>query len=176
MDFIETSMKRIFFIVLTLISFNLVSRAQIAFVNTRYILNKMPNYRDSVAKINQLAAVWQKEIDDKQAILDRMIVDFERDEVMLSDSIKKYRSDDVYYHQKELRDLQRTRFGYEGDLYKKRRELLKPIEDSVNNIIQNTAKRLEYKTVIDKSQGTTVMFSNPKLDITDEVIKDLGMQ
>jgi outer membrane protein len=176
MDFIETSMKRIFFIVLTLISFNLVSRAQIAFVNTRYILNKMPNYRDSVAKINQLAAVWQKEIDDKQAILDRMIVDFERDEVMLSDSIKKYRSDDVYYHQKELRDLQRTRFGYEGDLYKKRRELLKPIEDSVNNIIQNTAKRLEYKTVIDKSQGTTVMYANPKLDITDEVVKDLGMQ
>ncbi len=169
-------MKRIILIVLTLISFDLFTQAQIAFVNTRYILNKMPNYRDSLAKINQLAAVWQKEIDDKQAILDRMIVDFERDEVMLSDSIKKYRSDDVYYHQKELRDLQRTRFGYEGDLFKKRRELLKPIEDSVNNIIQNTAKRLDYKTVLDKSQGTTVMFSNPKLDITDEVIKDLGMQ
>ena len=169
-------MKRIFLIVLALTSFELVSHAQIAFVDTRYILNKLPNYRDSLAKINQLGVVWQKEIDEKQVILDKMMNDFERDEVMLSDSIKKDRSDDLNYHQKEVRDLQRRRFGYEGDLVKKRRELLKPIEDSVNNIIQETATRLNYKIILDKSQGTTVMFANPKFDITDEVLKGLGMQ
>jgi outer membrane protein len=169
-------MKRIFLIGLVLISFELVSNAQIAFVDTRYILNKLPNYRDSLAKINQLGVIWQKEIDDKQVILDKMMNDFERDEVMLSDSIKKDRSDDLNYHQKEVRDLQRKRFGYEGDLVKKRRELLKPIEDSVNNIIQETATRLNYKIILDKSQGTTVMFANPKFDITDEVLKGLGMQ
>jgi outer membrane protein len=169
-------MKRIFLIGLVLISFELVSNAQIAFVDTRYILNKLPNYRDSLAKINQLGVIWQKEIDDKQVILDKMMNDFERDEVMLSDSIKKDRSDDLNFHQKEVRDLQRKRFGYEGDLVKKRRELLKPIEDSVNNIIQETATRLNYKIILDKSQGTTVMFANPKFDITDEVLKGLGMQ
>jgi outer membrane protein len=169
-------MKRIFLIVLALTSFELVSHAQIAFVDTRYILNKLPNYRDSLAKINQLGVVWQKEIDEKQVILDKMMNDFERDEVMLSDSIKKDRSDDLNYHQKEVRDLQRRRFGYEGDLVKKRRELLKPIEDSVNNIIQETATRLNYKIILDKSQGTTVMFANPKFDITDEVLKGLSMQ
>src|ERR1017187_8787174 len=121
-------MKRILLIFFALISFELVSHAQIAFVDTRYILNKLPNYRDSLAKINQLGVVWQKEIDDKQTILDKMMNDFERDEAMLSDSIKKDRSDDLNYHQKEVRDLQRRRFGYEGDLVKKRRELLKPIE------------------------------------------------
>jgi outer membrane protein len=168
-------MKRILLIVFSLISLELVSQAQIAFVDTRYILNKLPNYRDSLAKINQLGVVWQKEIDDKQTILDKMMNDFERDEVMLSDSIKKDRSDDLNYHQKEVRDLQRKRFGYEGDLVKKRRELLKPIEDSVNNIIQETATRLNYKIILDKSQGTTVMFANPKFDITDEVLKGLGM-
>ncbi len=168
-------MKRIFLIVLALTSFELVSHAQIAFVDTRYILNKLPNYRDSLAKINQLGVIWQKEIDDKQVILDKMMNDFERDEVMLSDSIKKDRSDDLNNHQKEVRDLQRKRFGYEGDLVKKRRELLKPIEDSVNNIIQETATRLNYKIILDKSQGTTVMFANPKFDITDEVLKGLGM-
>jgi outer membrane protein len=167
-------MKRIVLIAFALISFEFVSQAQIAFVDTRYILNKLPNYRDSLAKINQLGVIWQKEIDDKQAILDKMINDFERDEVMLSDSAKKNRSDDLYYHQKEVRDLQRMRFGYEGDLVKKRRELLKPIEDSVNNIIQETATRLNYKIILDKSQGTTVMFANPKFDITDEVLKVLG--
>jgi outer membrane protein len=168
-------MKRILLIIFSLISLELVSHAQIAFVDTRYILNKLPNYRDSLAKINQLGVVWQKEIDDKQTILDKMMNDFERDEVMLSDSIKKDRSDDLNYHQKEVRDLQRKRFGYEGDLVKKRRELLKPIEDSVNNIIQETATRLNYKIILDKSQGTTVMFANPKFDITDEVLKGLGM-
>jgi outer membrane protein len=169
-------MKRILLIFFALISFELVSHAQIAFVDTRYILNKLPNYRDSLAKINQLGVVWQKEIDDKQTILDKMMNDFERDEAMLSDSIKKDRSDDLNYHQKEVRDLQRRRFGYEGDLVKKRRELLKPIEDSVNNIIQETATRLNYKIILDKSQGTTVMFANPKFDITDEVLKGLGLQ
>jgi outer membrane protein len=168
-------MNRILLIGLVLISFELVSHAQIAFVDTRYILNKLPNYRDSLAKINQLGVIWQKEIDDKQVILEKMMNDFERDEVMLSDSIKKDRSDDLNYHQKEVRDLQRKRFGYEGDLVKKRRELLKPIEDSVNNIIQETATRLNYKIILDKSQGTTVMFANPKFDITDEVLKGLGM-
>ena len=168
-------MKRNLLIVFALMSFVLVSNAQIGFVDTRYILNKLPNYRDSLAKINQLGVIWQKEIDDKQVILDKMMNDFERDEVMLSDSIKKDRSDDLNYHQKEIRDLQRRRFGYEGDLVKKRRELLKPIEDSVNNIIQETATRLNYKIILDKSQGTTVMFANPKFDITDEVLKGLGM-
>jgi outer membrane protein len=168
-------MKRILLIAFASMSFVLVSHAQIAFVDTRYILNKLPNYRDSLAKINQLGVVWQKEIDDKQIILDKMMNDFERDEVMLSDSIKKDRSDDLNYHQKEVRDLQRKRFGYEGDLVKKRRELLKPIEDSVNNIIQETATRLNYKIILDKSQGTTVMFANPKFDITDEVLKGLGI-
>ncbi len=169
-------MRRIILVALAIISFESVSQAQIAFVDTRYILNKMPNYRDSLAKLNQLGMIWQKEIDDKQAILDKMNNDFERDEAMLSDSVKKKRSDDLYYHQKEVRDLQRMRFGYEGDLVKKRRELLKPIEDSVNNIIQATATRLDYKIILDKSQGTTVMFANPKLDITDEVLKVMGLQ
>ncbi len=68
------------------------------------------------------------------------------------------------------------RFGFQGDLFKKKQELLKPIEDSVNNIVKQTAVRLNYKIVLDKSQGITVMFANPKLDITDEVLKDLGMQ
>lgn len=169
-------MKKIILCALALISFEFASHAQIAFVDTRYILNKMPSYRDSAAKINQLGIIWQKEIDDKQIILDKMINDFERDEVMLSDSIKKNRSDDLYFHQKEVRDLQRMRFGYQGDLFKKKQEMLKPIEDSINNIVKQTAARLNYKIVLDKSQGITVMFANPKLDITDEVLKDLGMK
>jgi outer membrane protein len=168
-------MKKILLFILPLFAFALHSHAQIAFVDTRFILNKMPDYPDSIAKLNNLSALWQKEIDDKQAILDRMYKDFEKDEALLTDEVKKKRSDQIFNHEKELRDLQRSRFGFEGDLFKKKQELVKPIEDRVNIAIKSTATRLSYTIVIDKSEGNTVMFSKPTLDITEEVEKELGI-
>jgi len=168
-------MKKISLFIGFIICFLSASHAQIAFVDTRFILNKMPDYPDSIAKLNNLSALWQREIDDKQAILDRMYKDFEKDEAMLSDDLKKKRSDQIFNHEKELRDLQRSRFGFEGDLFKKKQELVKPIEDRVNIAIKSTATRLSYTIVIDKSEGNTVMFSKPTLDITEEVEKELGI-
>ena len=168
-------MKKIFLPLLGFICLSMVSRAQIAFVDTKFILNKMPDFTDSIAKLNNLSAIWQKEIDDKQAVLERMYKDFEKDEAMLSDEHKKKRSGQIFIHEKELRDLQRARFGYQGDLYKKRQELVKPIEDRVNIAIKSTATRLSYTAVIDKSEGNTVLFSKATLDITEEVEKELGM-
>ena len=168
-------MKRIVFILSCLTTISFVSRAQMAVVNTKYILTRMPDYPDSLAKLNNLTALWQKEIDDKQAILDKMYKDFEKDEPLLTDETKKKRSDQIFYHEKELRDLQRTRFGYEGDLFKKKQELIKPIEDRVNMAVKSTAARLSYKVVLDKSEGNTVMYAKPTLDITEEVEKELGI-
>ncbi len=168
-------MKRIVFFLFCLMSISFVSPAQMAFVNTKYILTRMPDYPDSLAKLNNLTAFWQKEIDDKQAILDKMYKDFEKDEPLLTDESKKKRTDQIFYHEKELRDLQRTRFGYEGDLFKKKQELIKPIEDRVSVAVKSTASRLSYKVVIDKSEGNTVMYSKPTLDITEEVEKELGI-
>jgi outer membrane protein len=135
----------------------------------------MPDYQDSLAKLNNLTALWQKEIDDKQAILEKMYKDFEKDEPLLTDESKKKRSDQIFYHEKELRDLQRTRFGFEGDLFKKKQELIKPIEDRVNIAVRSTATRLSYKAVLDRSEGNTVMYFKPTLDITEEVEKELGI-
>jgi len=104
-----------------------------------------------------------------------MYKDFEKDEPLLTDDLKKKRTDQIFYHEKELRDLQRTRFGYQGDLFKKQQELIKPIEDRVNIAIRPTATRLSYKVVLDKSEGNTVMYSKSALDITEEVEKELGV-
>lgn len=168
-------MKKIILTFLTLVSFELASRAQIAFVDSKFILGRMTDYQDSLSKINQQALIWQKEIDDKQAIVDQMNKDFERDEVMLSDEIKKKRSDDLFFHVKEVRDLQRARFGFEGDLFKMKQEMLKPMEDSVKNGIQKTANRLSFTIILDKSEGITVIYANPRLDITHEVMKDMNV-
>jgi outer membrane protein len=139
-------------------------------------LNKMPDYKDSLAKLNQMSMVWQKEIDDKQAILDKMYVDFERDEPMLSDDLKKQRTDNIFIHEKEVRDLQRMRFGMEGDLFKKKQELIKPLEDRVDTAIHSVAIRMKHAIVLDRSEGITVMYAKPDLDITEDVMKELGMR
>ena len=168
-------MKNIISFDADLFGFLTVSFAQIGFVDSKYILNKMPEYKDSLNKLNYQSAVWQKEVDDKQAVLDKMYVDFERDEPMLTDEFKKKRTDQIFYQEKEVRELQRAHFGFQGDLYKKRLELIKPLEDRINAAIQSTAIRLKYATVLDKSEGITVLYAKSNLDITNEVMKEMGL-
>jgi outer membrane protein len=147
-----------------------------AVVDSKYILDKMPDYKAAQKQLDQISAQWQKEIDDKQAILDKMYKDFEGEEVMLSDDLKKKREDELFNHEKEVRDLQRKRFGFEGDLFKKRQELIKPVQDKVYNAIQKIAVTRLYDFILDKSEGITVIFADPKLDKSEDVLKELGVK
>src|SRR3977135_2943485 len=113
-------MKQFAFVLLLVFSFCADAGAQrYAVVDSKYILDKMPDYKSAQKQLDQISAQWQKEIDDKQAILDKMYKDFEGEEVMLSDDLEKKREDELFNHEKEVRDLQRKRFGFEGDLFKK---------------------------------------------------------
>jgi outer membrane protein len=147
-----------------------------AVVDTKYILDKMPDYKSAQKQLDQISAQWQKEIDDKQVVLDKMYKDFEGEEVMLSDDLKKKREDELFNHEKEVRDLQRKRFGFEGDLFKKRQELIKPVQDKVYNAIQKIAVSRMYDFILDKSEGITVIFADPKLDKSDDVLRELGVK
>ena len=145
-------------------------------VDTKYILEKIPDYKEAQKKLDQFSLQWQKEIDDKQAVLDKMYRDFEAEQVMLSEELKKKREDELFIREKELRDLQRKRFGFEGDLFKKRQELVKPIQDKVYNAIQKIAVNRSYDFILDKSEGITVIFADPKLDRSEDVLKELGVK
>jgi outer membrane protein len=147
-----------------------------AVVDTKYILDKMPEYKDAQKKLDQTSMQWQKEIDTKQTTLDKMYKDFEAEQIMLSDTLKKKREDQLFNMEKEVRDLQRKRFGYEGDLFKLRQELVKPIQDKVYNAIQQLAVNRMYELILDKSEGITVIFADPKLDKSDDVLKALGIK
>ena len=147
-----------------------------AIVDTKYILDKMPDYKTAQKQLDQISAQWQKEIDDKQAVLDKMYKDYEGEQVMLSDDLKKKREDEFFNHEKEVRDLQRKRFGFEGDLFKKRQELIKPVQDKVYNAIQKIAVNRMYDFILDKSEGITVIFADPKLDKSEDVLKELGVK
>lgn len=160
---------------LFLIAFS-VQAQKYAIIDTRYILDKMPDYTQAQKQLDGIAAGWQKDIDAKQAGLDKMYKDYEAEQVMLSDDLKKKREDQLFVKEKELRDIQRQRFGFEGDLFKKRQELIKPIQDKVYNAVQKISTQRGYDFVLDKSEGITIIFADPKLDKSEDVLKELGIR
>lgn len=147
-----------------------------AIIDTRYILDKMPAYNDAQKQLDNIAADWQKDIDGRQLSLDKMYKDYEAEQVMLSDDLKKKREDQLFMKEKELRDLQRQRFGFEGDLFKKRQELIKPIQDKVYNAVQKISVARGYDFVLDKSGEINIIFADPKLDKSEDVLRELGVR
>ena len=147
-----------------------------AVVDTRYILDKMPEYRNAQQQLDVMAATWQQQIDSMQTALDRLYREFDAEQVMLTAELKKRKEDQLFNKEKELRDLQRKRFGFEGDLFRKRQELVKPVQDKVYNAIQKLAASRGYDFVLDKSEGITIIFADPKLDKSEDILKELGVR
>jgi outer membrane protein len=170
-------MKKILLVALSLSLFTISSFAQrYAIIDTKYILGKMPDYVDADKKLQTEIEQWQKEIDNMQAALDKMYKDYDAEKFMLSDDLKKKREDELFNKEKEVRDLQKRRFGYQGDLFKEREKLVKPLQDKVYNAVQKIAVARGYDFILDKSEGITVIFADPKLDKSDDVLRELGIK
>ncbi len=170
-------MKKTFLLALAVLLISTAITAQkYAIIDTRYILDKMPEYTQAQKQLDAIAADWQRDIDTKQTALDKMYKDYEAEMVMLSDDLKKKRQDQLFIKEKELRDLQRQRFGFEGDLFKKRQELIKPVQDKVYNAVQKLSTQRGYDFVLDKSEGITIIFADPKLDKSEDVLRELGIR
>ena len=168
--------KFLFFAAFLILASATVSAQRYAIIDTKYILDKMPEYKNADKRIGQVSEVWQKEIDDKQGQLNQMYKNYDAEQFMLSDELKKKREDQLFNMEKEVRDLQKKRFGYEGDLFKERQKLVKPVQDKVYNAIQKMAVNRGYDFVLDKSEGITVIFADPKLDKSAEVLQELGIK
>jgi len=153
-----------------------VSAQRYAIIDSKYILDKIPDYRDAQKRLDQFSELWQQEIDQRQTALDKMFKNYDAEQVMLPDDLKKKREDELFNKEKELRDLQKKRFGFEGDLFRKRQELIKPIQDKVYNAVQKLAVEKQYDFILDKSEGITVIFADPKLDRSEDVLRNLGVK
>jgi outer membrane protein len=161
---------------LALLGLTSASAQRYAVIDTKYILDKMPEYKEAQRKLDQSSEQWQKEIEAKQVELDGLYRNFEAEKVMLSETLRTKREDELFNKEKELRDLQKKRFGFEGDLFKRRQELVKPIQDKVYNAIQRLAAERQYDFILDKSEGITIIFADPKLDKSDDVLRLLGVK
>ena len=170
-------MKKILLIIVSICLSSVSLLAQkYAVIDTKYILDKMPDYKQAQSQLDIIADGWQKDLDSLQVALDKMYKSYEGEQVFLSEDLRKKREDQLFLKEKNLRDLQRKRFGFEGDLFKKRQELIKPIQDKVYNAIQKLSVQRGYDFVLDKSEGITIIFADPKLDKSEDVLRELGIK
>jgi outer membrane protein len=145
-----------------------------AYVDSEYILNNIPSYKAAQEQLDQLSAQYQKELEAMHAETEQMYKDFQAESVLLSDEMKRKRQDVIVSKEKEYKDLQRKYFGREGDLFKKRQGLVKPIQDDVFKAIQDISTEGNYAVIFDKANGITLIYTNPKFDLSDQVLAKLG--
>lgn len=161
-------------IVFQLSIFNPAHAQKYACVNTDYVLRSIPEYGHAVKRLDKYVEDWQKEIAEKFTKLDAMRAEYEQEVYLLPDNLKKRRKEEIAAKEQEIKDLQKQRFGPDGDLDKKRAELLKPVQDRVYNTIERVANEKNYSFVFDKAAGATLLFASKKVDISDEVLELLG--
>lgn len=145
-----------------------------AFVDTDYILNRIPSYKAAQEQLDKLSEEWQKEVETKYAEIEKMYKDYQTERVLLNDEMRVKREEEIVGKEKEAKDLQRTYFGPEGSLYKKRQELVKPIQDEIYRIVKEIATEGNYAVIFDTASGANMLFTDPKYDKSDEVLEKLG--
>lgn len=145
-----------------------------AYVDTQYILDNIPEFQDAQEELDDMSKKWQKEIEKNYTAVEDMYKKYQAEAVLLPDDIKIKREEEIVNKEKEVKDLQKKYFGPEGDLYKKRQELVQPIQEKVYNAIEAIATTQNYSFVFDKSGGVTLLWANPKFDISDDVLDEVG--
>lgn len=171
-------MKKTSFLIigaLMLIATTSIQAQKFAYVDTEYILENVPAYLQAQAKLENIASQWQKEIDDKFLEVERLYAKFQAEQFLLTEEMKREKEDEIVKLEQEAQELQRSRFGFEGDLFKKREELIQPIQDKVFDAVEKLAQTRLYDFILDKaSGGATMLYTNPKFDQSDMILKNLG--
>jgi outer membrane protein len=168
-------MKKIVLILAVVLGVAIAAKAQkMAFIDTEYIMDNIPAYKAAQSQLDQLSSQYQKELESIHAEIEQMYKDFQAESVLLSDDMKRKREDVIITKEKDYKQLQKKYFGPNGDLFKKRQGLVKPIQDDVFAAVQEISNDGSYSIIFDKAGGTTLFFTNPKFDLSDQVLQKLG--
>ncbi|MGD9928952.1 MAG: OmpH family outer membrane protein [Mangrovibacterium sp.] len=167
-------MKRIIMLVAFLMVAGVTMAQKYAFVDTEYILENIPAYTAAQEQLDQISKQYQKELETIHSEVEKMYQDFQAESVLLSEDMKRKREDVIITKEKEYKALQRKYFGPDGDLFKKRQGLIKPIQDDIFNAVQELANEGSYVVIFDKAGGLSMLYTNPKFDLSDQVLQKLG--
>lgn len=170
-------MKKIF-IVLAFIAFSfntLIAQQRIAYVDTEYVLKHIAEYTAAQKQLDDLSKQWQQEIDNQYQAIEKMYQAYQNDQASLNSNLRKRREDEIINKEKQVKELQRQKFGYEGELYNTSNRLIQPIQDRVSKAIQEVARAQSLDLVLEKGGETSVLFASPGIDKSNDVIIKLGL-
>ncbi len=154
---------------------SLVATAQkFAMVDMEYIMKNIPAYESANEQINQISKKWQSEVEAQMQEVQKMYKNYQTELVFLSEEMKVKREEEIVAKEKAAQQLKKNYFGPEGELFKKRQSLMKPIQDEIYSAIQEISKEKDLNLVFDKSSAMSVIFTSPSLDISDQILGKLG--
>ncbi len=145
-----------------------------AYIDTEYILENIPEYQAAQMELNQLSQQWQTEIEAKFSEVEQMYREYQAESVLLPDDLRRQREEQIIAREREAKELQMKRFGRNGDLFKKREELVKPLQDQIYTAIEEIATRGNYAVIFDKAGGGNMIYSDVRYDLSDEVLQRMG--
>lgn len=166
--------KKLAYIIFGLMFGTSLFAQRFAYVDTDYILKQIPEYKQAQQQIDQLAKQWEGEIASLFSDVDALTRAFQAEKILLTEEMQKERQEEIKQKEKQARELQQKYFGPEGELFKKRKELVKPIQDQVYNAVKEIATRRKLDFVFDKSSDLIMLYTNPANDVSDEVLQKLG--
>ena len=146
----------------------------IAYIDMQYILKNLPQYEQANEQLTMLSKRWQKEIDAAQQEARVMATNYQTEQIFLSETMRAQREQEIVKKEQEVLELKRQYFGQEGELYKKREALIKPIQDEIYNAIQDLANEKRIDIIKDRSADPSLIYMSSKLDISDQVLRKLG--
>ena len=144
-------------------------------VDSEFIMAKMPEYAKAQQELNLISDTWQKEIEAQRKDLEKLHRNYQAEEVVLTEAMKKKRQDEILKKEQDIKLYQNKQFGYEGQLFKKRQELNKPVQDKVFEAVEKVAKKKQLAVLFDKSGDLTMLYTNPAHDYTEFVLEELGL-
>lgn len=160
-------------LVFTLVAFTGFAQ-RFAFIDSDYIMENIPEVQAAEMEIEELAIRWQAEIEKQFSDIDRLYREYQAEAPLLPDEMKQQREDLIIEREREAKELQMQRFGREGDLFTKRQELLQPIQDRIHTTVEEIATRGNYAVIFDKAGGASMIFTDVRYDLSDEVLQRMG--
>jgi outer membrane protein len=168
-------MKKALLLLVLVFGTTIVNAQKLAYIDSDYILEKVPEYEEAKVKLDNLAERWLSDIDTQYELLNTKKENFIREEVLLPDEEKEKRKEEIEKLETEVLELQKMRFGVEGDYFQKRQELIKPIQDQVYDAMQKVASRKNLSFVFDKANQSNLVYADSKNDISDDVLEEMGI-
>lgn len=169
-------MKALFiFLILALNFSNTVLAQKFGYFDSKFVLGKMPEYKKAQDEINKASTDWQKEVEEKLAVVDKMRKEYAAEEILLSEDMKKERLAAISEKDKAAKERQSKIFGFDGLLFLKRQELVKPVQDKLYEAVEKVCKQKKLAIMYDKSADIGMIYTDTRHDYTDYILEELGL-